>query len=266
MSAVGLRPRSFQLTEYRPRLMTAKEHVDRAKEILAEMVPDYEAVIRELQWGLQANPEREIAFKLHFELGIVFRGLQRFEEAEQAYVKALTFASEGQLPIIYTNLGAIFYSQKREKEAIESIKKAKDCFPDNDGKAVTVFNFALMNYNKRMIAQAKVLFQEVLELIELDSHHVKARVHYFLAEIAYKEGNYSQQTLDEIEAGLRMVKDATTEAQLHLTKCRVWIQQSNLKEALAACEAGLKVAPEGSDVHKELVNEREYFNDNCVIL
>lgn len=87
-----------------------------------------------------ADEDKSLALSSHF-LGYLNRGgalleLARYDEAVQDFLKALQFRPND--ADVYNNIGIAKYRQKKNKESLEALQKAKDLYTAGDARKSTI--------------------------------------------------------------------------------------------------------------------------------
>ena len=99
------------------------------KGIEAFQQEQWEEALNHFREALKADPENPL---LHFNIGDAYYKMGKYEEALQAYQKAILTRDVTLQENAYYNLGNTYYQLQKYKEAVEAYKKALDLQPDDE--------------------------------------------------------------------------------------------------------------------------------------
>ncbi len=123
----------------------------------------YEEAITAYQQAINLDPNYVYA---HSELGLTLEKLQRYPEAEAAYGQALRIKERA---FDFRNLGNVLKAQERYNEAIEAYQKAIDLDLDSQNTS-PYYDLGLLQFEQGELAGAIATFQKAAELDPTDGN------------------------------------------------------------------------------------------------
>jgi tetratricopeptide (TPR) repeat protein len=180
----------------------------------------------------------------HSNLGSIFQGLGKLDEAVDRYTLALSL--DPRLPEIHLNLGLVLQTQGRLDEAIASYRQAVALDP----------NLAAAHSNLGNGLQALGNLDEAI------AHYQTAlALNPRFPEAWYNLGN-SQLAQDKLEDAAASYRRALSFngslAEAHCNLGNVLQRQEKLDEAMACYEQALQIKPACADAHYNLANVLSY--------
>lgn len=143
---------------------------------------DFDGAIAKFMEALQASPQ---CSQCYYNIGVAYAEKKDYKKAEEAYKKSI---EQKPTADAYNGLMSVYTQQRKVEDAAEAGKKAAELSAAASGGEAaspeTTYNQGVVLWNAGKVAEAKVLFEQV---IAGSPNHAEA--HYQLGMALVNEGN-----------------------------------------------------------------------------
>ena len=195
----------------------------------------YEEAEKEYREALRINPDYAEA---HCNLGVVLDQLKRYADAEREYKMALEINND--LVQAHHNLGLLLYELKRYGEAE---KEYREALRINSDYTIAHGNLGILLYELKRYEEAEKELRETLRINPVD-----AKAHSNLGVLLYELKRYDEAEKEYKEV-LRINPD---DAEVHAVLGYLFYKLKRHMEAEKEYKEALRINPEYVEVHNDL--------------